>query len=166
MTELATHTVMRELAARATLAREVRELTQRDVAERGDLGRYVVRSTERAQYAPTLSNLVRLATGLDVELRWLLARGAIEEPGHRFPGHPYVLPQEAPDRLAERMADARRYRRWTQPALVTASGCSGVPHYEAKLIEPGVPVIARLADALGCPAAWLCGDGLHRAPWT
>lgn len=66
-------------------------------------------------------------------------------PPRRFLGHRHLDPDDVPRVFAERLALARRHRTWTQPELVAAADAHGVPHYEAQLLVPGLPVTARLA---------------------
>lgn len=138
-------TGLQTIGERIKHLREVRGLTQQDLAALTGLQRGNISHYERNKVKPSAEAIVQLATFFNVSSDWLLT------------GREQIKGENGDLRVAERLRQLRRQRGLTVEEFAQQSGVSAeeAAGWEAGRLLPSAAVLAKLTVAFGISLDWL-----------
>ncbi len=136
--------------------RQTAGLTQQALSQAAQLDRAAISFIERAQRAPDLGTLLRIARALHTTPGELLRDIGMSGPSLRGP-RDGSLSHEPAGRFGANLRWARRRARVSQETLALEANVdrAAISVYEHGRREPNLRTIMKLADALDVPAATL-----------
>lgn len=147
---------LRTFGANMRATRQTAGLTQQALSQAAQLDRAAISFIERAQRAPDLGTLLRIARALHTTPGELLRDIGMSGPSLRGP-RDGSLSHEPAGRFGANLRWARRRARVSQETLALEANVdrAAISVYEHGRREPNLRTIMKLADALDVPAATL-----------